>query len=96
MRTQVASPAPKTPKAPKRVERVGHPSARDLLGAAWMTRRISIQPFGVGWWSFNPSVHHDRPTAPGVSSCAARTTACQAASLGCRGLRALDERRRAT
>lgn len=25
-----------------------------------MVRRISIRPFGSGWWSFNPSLHHDR------------------------------------
>lgn len=25
-----------------------------------MLRNISVSPFGSGWWSFNPSVHHDR------------------------------------
>jgi hypothetical protein len=25
----------------------------------WTCRNISIRPFGSGWWSFNPSVHHD-------------------------------------
>ncbi len=36
------------------------PSAAVLLGSRWLARKITIEPFGPSWWSFNPSVHHDR------------------------------------
>lgn len=51
-----------SPGTPRRGDGAGpnHPSAADLLAPSWMTRNISIAPFGPGWWSFNPSVHHDR------------------------------------
>jgi hypothetical protein len=26
----------------------------------WVSRNVSVRPFGMGWWSFNPSVHRDR------------------------------------
>ncbi len=38
------------------------PTVSALLGS-WMTRRITIEPFGPGWWSFNPSIHYDRSTS---------------------------------
>ncbi len=28
----------------------------------WTTTNVSIRPFGMGWWSFNPSIHHDPTT----------------------------------
>ncbi len=34
------------------------PAASEIL-ASWSVKNISVQPFGPGWWSFNPSVHHD-------------------------------------
>jgi hypothetical protein len=34
------------------------PAAQDIL--PWMTRCVSISPFGPGWWSFNPCVHRDQ------------------------------------
>lgn len=35
------------------------PSAASLL-RSWSTKKMSISPFGAGWWSFNPSIHYDR------------------------------------
>lgn len=37
------------------------PLASALLDR-WMVQEISVQPFGEGWWSFNPCVHHDPRT----------------------------------
>jgi hypothetical protein len=50
----------------------GHPfpPAAEILGGHWMTRKISVEPFGRGWWSFNPCVHHDPET--GAWRCAFR------------------------
>lgn len=47
----------------------GHPSAQSMLGH-WAVKNVSIRPFGPGWWSFNPSIHHDRAT--GIWRCALR------------------------
>lgn len=44
------------------------PSAAEVL--PWLTRRVSVRPFGPGWWSFNPSVHYDRAT--GIWRCVFR------------------------
>ncbi len=49
--------APATGKARATQRRL--PTATEIL-STWMARRVSIRPFGSGWWSFNPSIHHDR------------------------------------
>jgi hypothetical protein len=38
---------------------IRHPPASEVLRGRWMTRKISVAPFGRGWWSFNPCVHRD-------------------------------------
>ena len=30
--------------------------------ASWSKKCVSVTPFGAGWWSFNPCVHHDPVT----------------------------------
>lgn len=39
-----------------------YPPAAEILGGRWAAKRISVSPFGRGWWSFNPCVHHDPNT----------------------------------
>ncbi len=51
--------APAAPVAAAKSAGPKHRPASELLSPAWMTRNISISPFGSGYWSFNPSVHHD-------------------------------------
>ncbi len=34
------------------------PAARDVF-KSWRAHEITLQPFGDGWWSFNPSIHRD-------------------------------------
>lgn len=47
-------------RAPAIAATDGFPAASELLHGSWTTKRITIHPFGSGWWSFNPSIHHDR------------------------------------
>ena len=34
------------------------PAVSEVL-RSWSAKNVSIRPFGSGWWSFNPSIHHD-------------------------------------
>src|ERR1700755_60156 len=46
-------------KPRSRIEPGDFRPAKDVL-ERWMIRKISLSPFGPGWWSFNPSIHYDR------------------------------------